>query len=443
MEVNKNKILRNPSMNLDKNYSYYLYEPELKKRHQKAIPNELMHRYFPNENDIIVKHKNPKENYRYIFNGIEKTPYEKEKLEELNKYIKEKEKKKKDGNFLPDWWIESDSLRYLQSTNYDIKKAFSLIKENLKSTEKARKIIDKRIRFILNYGFIYMFGRDVHFRPIIVVEVKKSIELLDKLGYTFEELSQSMLFFMNYIVNYILLPGQIENWILICDLKDVGISKLPQFKNILSSLSKFRCRVFRNYILNISSFIRAAASGFLSILGSNSAKKIIFIENNNLEIMQEFIRKDNLQRKHGGTAPDVIYGEDNLFPPIVPSDEYIKEDEKLNIVTPETYKEMCLRGKPFRPYIINEKIWEKEEEQKILKENKKIKLKQNYSCLGLSLKDFLIQFENSNIKKKLKNKNIICKKYKPKKIDLNCIKNFFDDMENINNENNSKKLLFC
>ena len=155
--------------------------------------------------------------------------------------------------------------------------------------------------------------------------------------------------------------------------------------------------------------------------------------------MQEFIRKDNLQRKHGGTAPDVIYGEDNLFPPIVPSDEYIKEDEKLNIVTPETYKEMCLRGKPFRPYIINEKIWEKEEEQKILKENKKIKLKQNYSCLGLSLKDFLIQFENSNIKKKLKNKNIICKKYKPKKIDLNCIKNFFDDMENINNENNSKK----
>ena len=80
-------------------------------------------------------------------------------------------------------------MRYLQSTNFDIKKVYSLIKENLKSTEKARKIIDKRIRFILNYGFIYMHGRDVHFRPIIVVEVKKSIELLDKLGYTFEFLA--------------------------------------------------------------------------------------------------------------------------------------------------------------------------------------------------------------------------------------------------------------
>ena len=95
-------------------------------------------------------------------------------------------------------------MRYLQSSNYDLKKVYSLIKENLKSWEKARKTIDKRIRFILNYGFIYMYGRDMHFRPIIVVEVKKSSELLDTLGYSFEELSQSMLFFMNYIVNYIL-----------------------------------------------------------------------------------------------------------------------------------------------------------------------------------------------------------------------------------------------
>ena len=202
---------------------------------------------------------------------MDKTPYEKEKLEELYKYITEKENDI--NNFFPEWWLESDTLRYLQATNYDVKKTYNLIKENLKSTDQAIKIIDKRIRFILNYGFIYMYGRDMHFRPIIIVEVKKSCELLDKLNYTFDELSQAMLFFMNYIVNYILLPGQIENWILICDLKDVGIGKLNQFKNILSSLNKFRGRVFRNYILNLGSFMRTAASGFLSFFGSNSIKK--------------------------------------------------------------------------------------------------------------------------------------------------------------------------
>ena len=432
MEANNRlKLMRNPTMNLDKNYSYYLYDPELKKRHLKAIPNDIMYRYFPNENDILIKNKNPKDNYRFIFNGMDKTPYEKEKLEELTKYITEKEKDI--NNFFPDWWLESDTLRYLQATNYDIKKTYTLIKENIKNTKQTIKIIDKRIRFILNYGFIYMYGRDMHFRPIIIVEVNKSSELMDKLKYTFDELNQAMIFFVNYIVNYILLPGQIENWIMICDLKSVGVGKLGQFKSILNTLNRFRGRVFRNYILNLGSFMRAAASGILSVLGSSSAKKIIMVENGKYEVMQQYIRKENLQIKYGGTAPNVIYGDDNLFPPHVPSDIYINENENLNIVSPETYKEMCLKAKPFKPFVVSEaynKMWEKEEEQ----EKKRSKMRKSVSIRGLSVKDFINQFENKNIKKILNNKNIFHNKYKPKKIDVNNIKSFFNEIRNKNNE---------
>ena len=432
MEVNNRlKLMRNPTMNLDKNYSYYLYDPELKKRHLKALPNDIMYRYFPNENDILIKNKNPKDNYRFIFNGMDKTPYEKEKLEELTKYIAEKEKDI--NNFFPEWWLESDTLRFLQATNYDIKKTHTLIKENIKYSKQTIKIIDKRIRFILNYGFIYMYGRDMHFRPVIIVEVNKSCELMDKLKYTFDELNQAMIFFVNYIINFILLPGQIENWIMICDLKSVGVGKLGQFKSILNTLNRFRGRVFRNYILNLGTFMRAAASGVLSILGSSSAKKIIMVENGKYEVMQQYIRKENLQIKYGGSAPNVIYGEDNLFPPIVPSDIYINENENLNIVSPETYKEMCLESKPFKPFIVSEaynKMWEKEEEQK----KKRSKMRKSISIRGLSVKDFINQFENKNIKKILNNKNIFHKKYKPKKIDVNNIKSFFNEMRNKDNE---------
>ena len=432
MEVNNRlKLMRNPTMNLDKNYSYYLYDPELKKRHLKALPNDIMYRYFPNENDILIKNKNPKDNYRFIFNGMDKTPYEKEKLEELTKYIAEKEKDI--NNFFPEWWLESDTLRFLQATNYDIKKTHTLIKENIKYSKQTIKIIDKRIRFILNYGFIYMYGRDMHFRPVIIVEVNKSCELMDKLKYTFEELNQAMIFFVNYIINFILLPGQIENWIMICDLKSVGVGKLGQFKSILNTLNRFRGRVFRNYILNLGTFMRAAASGVLSILGSSSAKKIIMVENGKYEVMQQYIRKENLQIKYGGSAPNVIYGEDNLFPPHVPSDIYINENENLNIVSPETYKEMCLEAKPFKPFIVSEaynKMWEKEEEQK----KKRSKMRKSISIRGLSVKDFINQFENKNIKKILNNKNIFHKKYKPKKIDVNNIKSFFNEMRNKDNE---------
>ena len=60
---------------------------------------------------------------------------------------------------------------------------------------------------------------------------------------------------------------------------------------------------------------------------------------------------------------DISVKSNGIF--IVPSNEYIKEGEKLNIVTPEVYKEMCLESKPFKPFVINEhykKIWEKEKE---------------------------------------------------------------------------------
>ena len=83
-------------------------------------------------------------------------------------------------------------MRFLQTSNYDIKKIYTLIKENLLSTENARKIIDKRIRFILNYGFIYMHGRDT--RPIFIIEIRRAVELMDDLKYTFNIVFYELLF---------------------------------------------------------------------------------------------------------------------------------------------------------------------------------------------------------------------------------------------------------
>lgn len=180
--------------------------------------------------------------------------------------------------------------------------------------------------------------------------------------------------------------------------------------------------------------MRAAASGLLSILGSNSSKKIIMVENNHLEVIQEYILKENLQIKYGGIAPNVTYGEDNLFPPVVPSDKYTKNDEKLNIVTPEVYKEMCLHGNPFRPFVINDslnKIWQKEEKLNHIKEKQKLKMKKSFSGYNIPLKVFIVEFENKNIRRLLKNRNIFYNKYKPKKININIIKSFFNEKDNI------------
>ena len=428
----KKSLRRHPTFNPDRNYSYYLYEPELKKRHLKALPTEEMYRYFPNESDIITLQENPKDNYRFIFCGMKKTEFEEKKLEEFNKFLEEKMKKKNIDIFLPDWWIESDTMRFLQASNYDFKKVYELIKENIKNTEDSLRIIDRRIRYILNSGLVYMHGRDCHFRPIIVVEAERAIELMDKMGYTFEELSQALLFFMNYIVNYMLVPGQIENWFLICDLKNIGVTKMSLFSKILSALSKFRCRVIKNYILNLSGFVKFALSSVLSVLGSSSAKKIVIVKENQLEVMQEFILKENLQEKHGGISPNLIPGENNLFPPVVPSEFYKKPNEKLNIVTPEEYKEMCLESNPFKPYTICEsyvKLWQKEKEEKEEKEKEEeLRLMKKQSNIDEDIDKIIKQFEKEMNMTRLNNSKY--KKYESNVFDSKIIKSFFDDLYN-------------
>ena len=70
-----------------KRLDYFLDNLELKKKHEKALPNEEMYRFFPSKSDIItIDNSDPKNNYRYIFNGQPKTEYEQQKLIQLSEY---------------------------------------------------------------------------------------------------------------------------------------------------------------------------------------------------------------------------------------------------------------------------------------------------------------------------------------------------------------------
>ena len=42
-----------------------------------------------------------------------------------------------------------------------------------------------------------------------------------------ELITEAGSFFFDFIVRKLLLPGQVENWIMIIDLDDLGITKIP------------------------------------------------------------------------------------------------------------------------------------------------------------------------------------------------------------------------
>ena len=356
---------------------FFMENPELKSRHLRAIPTLEMYRFFPPEEEIIsIDKSNPHKNYRYIFNGQTKTDFEREKLSQFYEY----ESKTKKINY-PSDWNESDTMRILQATEYDIKKAYNNIIENINWLENIPKTICDKTISLLNSGFMYVHGRDHHFRPLIFVKIKVVKNILGK-NYNFDDINKSIIFLMNYIMKYLLIPGQIENWIIFVDLDGVGFTDLGDFQKIISTLSKRRGRVFKNIFVNIGSFLKFSLKAIIKMV-SSVAKKSIILGANELNKVMELISPDNLEQKYGGNAPNIIPGGNNLFPPIMPNANYALNGERINIITPEEYKNICMSDK--KPYVICPeyiKIWEEEKEledlnKKKLEEKEKIFLTQN------------------------------------------------------------------
>ena len=354
----------------EKSLDFFLEEPQLSLRHNRAIPTEEMYRFIPPEDEVInIDKSDPSKNYRFIFNGQPKTQFEKEKLSEFSAY----ECKKGKLNY-PENWLESDTMRLLQASEYDIKKTYTTISENIQWLNSIPKTINDKIVTLLNSGFMYVYGRDHHFRPIIIVSIKMVKKVISQ-KFSFDEINESIIYLMNYIIKYILIPGQIENWIVFVDFEDVGISDIGEFKKILSTLSKQRGRVFKNYFVNIGGFIKMSVNAAVKMFNS-VARKLVILGHDELKKAQEIISSENLEKKYGGLAPDIVPGGNNLFPPIMPSSNFALSGEKLNILSPEAYKEMCVNSNPHKPFVICPKyqeIWDKEKEMELQKEKEKEK----------------------------------------------------------------------
>ena len=80
-----------------------------------------------------------------------------------------------------------------------------------------------QIAHILQSGFLYVCGRDVKHRPILILNVRKMVEVQPEI----DELNLATAFFCQFVVKKLLIPGLVENWIMIIDLNDVGMTSLP------------------------------------------------------------------------------------------------------------------------------------------------------------------------------------------------------------------------
>jgi hypothetical protein len=105
---------------------------------------------------------------RKIYHKVDFTDYEKEGLKNL---LKECEK---ENLVLPPGWSEVNTLKMCYSARFDMKKCLANLKNHLKWwLDPEMHQISSKSADLLKNGFIYVHGRDIQLRPIIILDVTK------------------------------------------------------------------------------------------------------------------------------------------------------------------------------------------------------------------------------------------------------------------------------
>lgn len=124
--------------------------------------------------------------------------------------------------------------RFLEGNSWKCKEAFESILEHHKFLNSfpielnAFKVYEEE----LNKGYCYIYKRDRAFRPIFILNVAK----LKQCKIPHEVVLNMSTYFVQYIITRALIPGKVENWVSIVDMKGVGITEIP--KNLLKAITK-------------------------------------------------------------------------------------------------------------------------------------------------------------------------------------------------------------
>ena len=114
-------------------------------------------------------------------------------------------------------------LKFLGSARYDYPKAIRMMMEHSVWLRSTFPVDFGAVGPLLQSGIMYVSKRDRMFRPIVIVNIRRLLAT----DISVDVLEQGSSFFFDFCVRKLLLPGKVENWIIIVDLDDIGIAKIP------------------------------------------------------------------------------------------------------------------------------------------------------------------------------------------------------------------------
>jgi len=262
-----------------------------------SLPAEVFS-YAPPPDIVNCRFKNG-DIERKIYCNTELTEKELEELRDLQAKVKEN-----NLQFFPS--ISVMAARYLSRSRGDVAKAQKLMKETQEWRQeyfRSGPVDDKSMWDDLQLGIIYFCGRDKDLRPTIVVRPQRIPQQWYKEKRT-DKIIRVLIFCMEYMIRYMIVPGKVENNCVIVDLRDVslGLQSGAQLKEIYSVMSHhYIGRVYRFYICNLTPLLKKMGGWITNILTDRQRQKLLFVDDV-ADLRQDF-HANQLEEDLGGTRP--------------------------------------------------------------------------------------------------------------------------------------------
>lgn len=211
-------------------------------------------------------------------------------------------------------YVALHALRLLQQRKFHAKKTVDLILVHLSERVQRLPIAEKDVLGDLAKGFMYWHGRDRKCRPCLVIR----IENMGDMNRNRERAVRLVIFVLEYALRYALVPGRVENWVVLLDLanatKVVSMFHLAGLaataKMIATTLESVYCgRMTWMKILNMPAVMQKIVE---SCIPSEKKKKVQIVANIKDELAQ-FFEPNQVEARYGGTAPDLSPAETYPF----------------------------------------------------------------------------------------------------------------------------------
>lgn len=160
---------------------------------------------------------------------------------------------------------------------------------------------------MVNTGAFYIYKRDREYRPILILNVERLCQINKVDPWSIDEVITFSSFLMGFMEDKLLIPGKVENWVFLIDLKNIGLTDVPVNKMkalVGSGQENFPCRFAMTYCVNANWQSRSIFWLCNVAMDEYTKSKITVCGDDLSKTLHKDINPNCLEKKFGGSLPN-------------------------------------------------------------------------------------------------------------------------------------------